>query len=97
MKKIFLVLVLGLCATSLGAQVQGMTLPADKEEPQMDDAQKKKAEAEEREQARRASEVERQREYKFQLEELYKACTIKPVMSDEEIEACRRAYRFDRG
>jgi len=93
MKKIFLILVLGLIATSLGAQ----TPQAPSDEKQMDSEAEKKAQAAEREQARRASEAERAKDYKLQLEELYKACVIKPVMSDEEIEACRRAYRFDRG
>ena len=94
MKKIFLILVLGLTATSLAAQAP--QAPADDQQAAMDAEAQKKA-AEEREQARRAAQADREKDYKLQLEELYKACAIKPVMSDEEIEACRRAYRFDRG
>ena len=32
-------------------------------------------------------------EYKQYKEELFRQCTILPVMSDEQIDACKKAYR----
>ena len=44
------------------------------------------------EEARRAAAAERAAAEKQHREELYKACVIQPVMTDEEIEACKKAY-----
>ena len=91
MKKILLILALGFAA-SLGAQTPPPAAEQPAEATSEEEAAKKK-EAAERERERRIAEVERQREKERIRDELYKACVIKPVMSDAEIEACRRAYR----
>lgn len=58
-----------------------------------DDKVAQEAKQKEAEEARRAAAAERAAAEKQRIEELFKACVIRPVMTDDEIEACKKAYR----
>lgn len=58
-----------------------------------DDKVTQEAKQKEAEEARRAAAADRAAAEKQRIEELFKACIIKPVMTDDEIEACKKAYR----
>ena len=109
MKKIPAVFMLILLATAAGAQTPGAptppaatppasTPPAAEEKPAAaenppDEATLKAKEADERDQTRRQAETERVKELQRIRDELFQKCMIKPVMTDQEIEDCRRAYK----
>ena len=62
------------------------------QKPQDDKAAQEKVNAE-REEQRRAEAEKRALDYKLYKDELFRLCVIKPVMTDDEIDACKKAYR----
>ena len=67
--------------------------PAEEKAAVPDDKVVTEAKKQEAEEARRAAAATRAAEEKDRREQLMKACIIKPVMTDDEIEACKKAYR----
>jgi hypothetical protein len=59
----------------------------------LDDKAAREKENAEREEQQRAAAEKRALDYKQYKEELFRQCTILPVMSDEQIDACKKAYR----
>ena len=92
MNKIFFALMSGFIATAVGAQTPPPPAPAAQQSASVQE-EKKQPSAEEREQARKATEAERVKERERARDELMKLCIIKPVMSDDEINACKKAYK----
>jgi hypothetical protein len=66
---------------------------ADEKAEVPDEQVLKEKKAQETEEGRKAAAAARAAEDKVRREELFKACVIRPVMTDEEIEACKKAYR----
>jgi hypothetical protein len=82
-------------ATVTAAQEKPLPLddrPVQKQKPLDDKAALEKEKAD-REEQRRVAAEKRALDYKFYKEELFKLCTIKPVMTDDEIGACKKAYK----
>ena len=79
----------------LATPVSGQTPPAaaEKETAVRDEAAVKTAQQQDHEAMRRAAEAERVKEQQRVRDELMKLCVIKPVMTDDEINACKKAYR----
>ena len=74
---------------------QDKPLPLDDrpvQSPVDDKAAQEKA-AQDRADQQRAAAERRALDYKFYKEELFRQCVILPVMSDEQIDACKKAYR----
>jgi hypothetical protein len=59
----------------------------------LDDKAAQEKDKAEREEQRRAEAEKRALDYKLYKEELFRLCVIKPVMTDDEINACKKAYR----
>jgi hypothetical protein len=59
----------------------------------LDDKLALEKERADREEQQRAAAEKRTLDYKLYKEELFRQCTILPVMSDEQIDACKKAYR----
>jgi len=81
--------------TPLVPAAQEKALPLDDRpvpKPLDDKAAQEKDKAE-REVQRRAEAEKRALDYKLYKEELFRLCVIKPVMTDDEIDACKKAYR----
>ena len=81
-------------ASQAPAPQDNKPLPLDDrpKNPLDDKAAQERAQAERAEQQRAAAE-KRALDYKQYKEELFRQCTILPVMSDEQIDACKKAYR----
>ena len=62
------------------------------QKPVYDKAAQEKEQQERAEQQRAAAD-KRLLDYKLYKEELFKQCVILPVMSDDQIDACKKAYR----
>jgi hypothetical protein len=59
----------------------------------LDDKAAREKEKAEREEQRRAAAEKRTLDYKLYKEDLFKRCVIMPVMTDDEIDACKKAYK----
>jgi hypothetical protein len=66
---------------------------AQQDKPPVDEQALKQAQAEQRAAERKAAAAARAAAEKAHREALMKQCVIKPVMSDEEIQKCKAAYR----
>jgi hypothetical protein len=75
--------------------VQDKPLPLDDRPVQkpVDDKAAQEKETQDRADQQRAAAEKRTLEYKLYKEELFKQCVILPVMSDDQIDACKKAYR----
>lgn len=99
MKKLLIALIAGTFAIASFAQdkpaapAAAPAAPVTVQPVAPDDKVAQEAKQKEAEEARRAAAAERAAAEKQRIEELFKACVIKPVMTDEEIEACKKAYR----
>jgi hypothetical protein len=83
------------CAFAQDKAAPDKPLPLDDrplQKPLDDKAAQEKAKAE-REEQRRAAAEKKALDYKLYKEELFKQCVIRPVMTDDEIDACKKAYR----
>ena len=65
----------------------------DRPKKPLDDKAAQEKEKTERAEQQRAAAEKRALDYKQYKEELFRQCTILPVMSDEQIDACKKAYR----
>lgn len=65
----------------------------DRPKKPVDDKAAQEKEKAEREEQRRAEADKRALDYKLYKEELFRQCVILPVMTDEQIDACKKAYR----
>jgi hypothetical protein len=89
-----------LAAAPLAAGAQVKAPPAEGEEtetqaaaPDMSPEEKARIQKEIEAEERRRMAAERAAEDKARREALFEKCVIRPVMTDDEIEACRLAYR----
>lgn len=88
MRKLLIGIAAALLALNAISQEKPAAAPAAPDDQVLKDAQKQ-----EQEEARRAAAAAKADEVRQRREELFKHCVIKPVMTDDEIEACKRAYR----
>jgi hypothetical protein len=65
----------------------------DRPKKPLDEKAAQEREKAERGEQQRAAAEKRALDYKLYKEELFRQCTILPVMSDEQIDACKKAYR----
>jgi hypothetical protein len=84
--KISVALIAALVALSPGAFAQDKAPPIDDKAAQEQEKQAREAE-------RRAAAEKRALDYQRYKDELMKKCVIKPVMTDDEIELCKKAYK----
>jgi hypothetical protein len=59
----------------------------------LDDKAAQEKEKQDRADQQRAAADKRALDYKLYKEELFRQCVILPVMSDDQIDACKKAYR----
>lgn len=73
---------------------QNMAVPeAAAEGKPLDDKAAQEQEKTDREERQRAAAEKKALDYKLYKEELFRLCVIKPVMTDDEINACKKAYK----
>jgi|SRR5712675_2775685 len=85
-------------AQDKAAQPPAVPAAADNKPLPLDDRPVQKPVDEEKERQERADQQraaaeKRLLDYKLYKEELFKQCVILPVMSDDQIDACKKAYR----
>ena len=68
-------------------------LPPLVEEKPVDERAAQEDEQKTREEAKRAAAQKKAQDYQRYKDELMKQCIIKPVMSDDEINLCKKAYK----
>jgi hypothetical protein len=81
--------------TPLVPAAQEKALPLDDRPVQkpLDDKAAQEKEKQDRADELRAAADKRALDYKLYKEELFRQCVILPVMSDAQIDACKKAYR----
>jgi hypothetical protein len=70
-----------------------IAVPPDVEEKPVDAKAAQEEEKKAQEEARRAAAQKKALDYQRYKDELMKQCVIKPVMTDEEINLCKKAYK----